>query len=61
MQTKKLDAVYLHLTGPRAASRWDRSPSWATTRHGRQRPERDVIRLKFRTDADLARGDLAGS
>jgi len=61
VQTKKLDAVYLHLTGPKG-----RFTQGQVTGLGHQPqldgqwPECDVVRLKFRTTDDLARGDLAG-
>jgi excinuclease ABC subunit A len=61
VQTKKLDAVYLHLSGPKG-----RFTLGQTTELGYnpemdgQRSNIDVIRLKFRTPADLARGDLRG-
>ncbi len=61
VQTKKLDAVHLHLSGPKG-----RFALGQVTRLGRdpqldgQRPRCDVVQLKFRTAADLARGDLAG-
>jgi excinuclease ABC subunit A len=61
VQTKKLDAVYLHLTGPKG-----RFALGQLTELGYNpeldgsRPNVDVIRLKFRNPADLARGDLRG-
>jgi len=61
VQTKKLDAVYLHLTGPKG-----RFALGQITRLGHepqldgQYPECDVVRLKFRSADDLSRGNLAG-
>ena len=60
VQTKKLDAVYLHLTGPKG-----RFAQGQITKLGHeplvdgQYPQCDVIRLKFRSPEDLARGNLA--
>jgi len=57
--TKKLDAVHLHLMTPKG-----RFTLGQITELGRQpelngrRPDCDVIALKFRDRADLARGDL---
>ncbi len=59
VQTKKRDAVYLHLMGPKG-----RFALGQITGLGHnpeldgQRPDRDDIRLKFRNLDDLARGDL---
>jgi excinuclease ABC subunit A len=59
VQTKKLDAVYLRLSGPKG-----RFTLGQITELGYnpeldgQRSTSDVIRLKFRTAADLARGNL---
>ncbi|HUT10377.1 MAG TPA: excinuclease ABC subunit UvrA [Thermoguttaceae bacterium] len=61
VQTKKPDAVYLHLTGPKG-----RFAQGQITKLGHnpeldgERPHCDVVRLKFRSTDDLARGDLAG-
>ncbi|HUT89538.1 MAG TPA: excinuclease ABC subunit UvrA [Thermoguttaceae bacterium] len=61
IQTKKPDAVHLALFGPK-----NRFPMGRLTDLGHhpeldtQRPEHDVILLKFRSAGDLARGDLAG-
>jgi excinuclease ABC subunit A len=61
VQTKKLDAVYLHLTGPKG-----RFALGQITGLGHepevdgQRPECDVLSIQFRTLADLRRGDLPG-
>ncbi|MBN1395554.1 MAG: excinuclease ABC subunit UvrA, partial [Pirellulales bacterium] len=61
VQTKKLDAVYLHLTGPKG-----RFPLGSLGNLGYdpavdgRRPDADVARLKFRTLEDLSRGDLRG-
>ncbi len=59
VQTKKLDAVYLHLMSPKG-----RFAMGQVTELGYNpemdghRPNLDVILLKFRTLADLARGNL---
>ncbi|MCE5301737.1 MAG: excinuclease ABC subunit A, partial [Planctomycetaceae bacterium] len=59
VQTKRRDAVYLHLMGPKG-----RFPLGCIADLGRDpeldghRPGVDVIRLKFRTTADLGNGDL---
>ena len=61
VQTKKLDAVYLHLTGPKG-----RFPLGRINGLGHdpevdgRRADADVIRLKFRSAEDLSRGDLHG-
>ena len=61
VQTKKLDAVHLHLMGPKG-----RFTLGQITELGYNpeldgsRPKDDVILLKFRTPADLARGNLRG-
>jgi excinuclease ABC subunit A len=61
LQTKKPDAVHLALFGPK-----NRFPMGRLTDLGHdpdidtERPEHDVIHLKFRSPDDLARGDLAG-
>ncbi len=59
VQTKKVDAVYLHLIGPKG-----RFTLGQITQLGHDpeldasRPESDSIRLTFRTAADLAGGNL---
>jgi excinuclease ABC subunit A len=59
--TKKPDAVHLVLTGPKGIFALGQ-----ITRLGHEpqldgeRPECDLIRLKFRSARDLARGDLPG-
>jgi excinuclease ABC subunit A len=59
VQTKKRDAVHLHLMSPKGRftqgqiTELGHEPSFDGTR-----PTSDVIRLKFRNAADLARGDL---
>ena len=61
VQTKKLDAVYLHLMGPKG-----RFTLGQITELGHDpqvdgdHSEVDSIRLKFRTTSDLVRGDLRG-
>ncbi len=59
VQTKKLDAVYLHLTSPKGLftmgqiTQLGHNPTFDG-----QREQIDVITLKFRTPADLKRGKL---
>ncbi len=61
VQTKKLDAVYLHLFGPKG-----RFTLGQITDLGHEpqvegeRPDCDVLHLKFCSVQDFARGDLAG-
>ena len=61
VQTKKLDAVYLHLIGPKG-----RFTLGQITDLGLEpwvegnRPNYDMLHLKFSTIADLSRGDLPG-
>jgi excinuclease ABC subunit A len=61
LQTKKPDALYLDLFGPK-----NRFPTGRLAKLGydfkldTERPEYDVIRLRFRTPADFGRGNLAG-
>ncbi len=61
VQTKKLDAVYLHLTGPKGRFPLGRINGLGHDPEvdGRQ-SDTDVIRLKFRSAEDLSRGDLHG-
>ena len=61
VQTKKLDAVYLHLIGPKGRFAQGRITDlglepWVEG----NRPKYDMLHLKFRTIADLSRGDLPG-
>ena len=61
VQTKKLDAVYLHLTGPKGRFALGQLTDLGYNPElDGSRPNADVIRLKFRNAADLARGDLRG-
>jgi len=61
VQTKKTDAVYLSLTGPKNRFPLGRVRGLGCARKvDGDRPECDVVRLKFRTMEDLSRGDLAG-
>ncbi len=61
LQTKKLDAVYLHLSGPKGRFTLGQITDLGYNPElDGQRSNVDVIRLKFRTPADLARGDLRG-
>ena len=59
VQTKKPDAVYLTLTGPKGHFAMGRitalgySPAFDA-----ERPEADLVRLRFRSVEDLQRGDL---
>jgi excinuclease ABC subunit A len=61
VQTKKLDAVYLHLVGPKG-----RFTLGQITDLGQEpwvegnRPNYDMLHLKFSAIADLSRGDLPG-
>jgi len=60
VQTKKTDAVYLHLTGPKGRFALGRVTELGhEPEFEAQRPEYDVIHLKFRSSEDLGRGDLA--
>jgi excinuclease ABC subunit A len=61
VQTKKLDAVYLHLTAPkgRFAMGQITGLGYLPELDG-QRPGHDTICLKFRSQDDLGRGDLKG-
>ena len=61
VQTKKLDAVYLHLTGPKGRFTLGQITELGhNPQFDGEDPDRDVLHLKFRTTDDLARGDLAG-
>jgi excinuclease ABC subunit A len=61
VQTKKLDAVYLHLTGPKGRFTLGQITELGhNPQFGGQRPDHDVLHLRFRSTDDLARGDLAG-
>ena len=61
VQTKKLDAVYLHLTGPKGRFTQGRMAElgFEASVNG-EKTGMDVLRLKFRSAEDLRRGDLAG-
>ena len=61
IQTKKCDAVYLFLHGPKGRFAQGRVTElgYAPQLLG-DMPDRDLIRIKFRNDADLERGDLVG-
>jgi len=61
VQTKKLDAVHLHLMGPKGRFTLGRINGLGHNPEvdGR-RGNVDVVRLKFRAADDLARGDLHG-
>jgi len=59
VQTKKLDAVYLHLSAPKG--RFTLGQITDLGHHPEldgSRPNLDVIRLKFRSVEDLSRGGL---
>jgi excinuclease ABC subunit A len=61
VQTKKIDGVYLHLVGPKGRFTLGQITDlgiepWVEG----NRPNYDMLHLKFRSVADLARGDLAG-
>ena len=59
VQTKKIDAVYLHLMGPKGRFTLGQITELGyNPEFDGSRPKHDVIRLKFRSSADLARGDL---
>ena len=59
VQTKKVDAVYLHLTGPKGRFTQGRIRKLGHTPElDGKRPECDVVHLRFRTAADLAQDDL---
>jgi excinuclease ABC subunit A len=61
VQTKKLDAVYLTLIGPKGRFALGRITALGHEPElDAERPEADHVRLKFRRPDDLARGDLAG-
>ncbi|NUQ63377.1 MAG: excinuclease ABC subunit UvrA, partial [Pirellulales bacterium] len=60
VQTKKTDAVYLRLTGPKGRFTLGRITELGhEPEFDAQKPQYDVIHLKFRSAEDLARGDLA--
>jgi excinuclease ABC subunit A len=59
VQTKKLDAVYLHLMAPKGRFAMGQITELGyNPEMDGQRPNVDSIRLKFRSPADLARGNL---
>jgi excinuclease ABC subunit A len=61
VQTKKLDAVYLALCGPKGRIAFGRITGLGfDPQLDGGRPDVDLIRLKFRSQEDLERGDLAG-
>jgi hypothetical protein len=61
VQTKKLDAVYLTLIGPKSRFALGRITALGHEPElDAERPEADHVRLKFRRLGDLTRGDLAG-
>jgi excinuclease ABC subunit A len=61
VQTKKLDAVYLHLTGPKGRFAQGRITGLGfDARVDGEKMGMDVLRIKFRSTEDLRRGDLAG-
>ena len=61
VQTKKLDAVYLHLTGPKGRFAQGRITGLGfDARVDGEKTSIDVLRIKFRSTEDLRRGDLAG-
>ena len=61
LQTKKLDAVYLHLSGPKGRFTLGQLTDLGYNPElDGQRSNIDLIHLQFRTAADLARGDLRG-
>jgi excinuclease ABC subunit A len=61
VQTKKLDAVYLHLTGPKGRFALGQITDLGIDPEvGGQHIDHDVIQLHFRTLDDLKRGNLPG-
>ena len=61
VQTKKLDAVYLHLSGPKGRFAQGRIAGMGfEAQVDGEKTDLDVLRLKFRSTEDLHRGDLAG-
>jgi excinuclease ABC subunit A len=61
VQTKKTDAVYLMLVGPKGRFAQGRLASLGfDSQVDGQRTGYDVLRMKFRSEEDLHRGDLAG-
>jgi excinuclease ABC subunit A len=61
VQTKKLDAVYLHLMGPKGRFAQGRIAGMGfDAQVNGENPGMDVLSLKFRSAEDLRRGDLAG-
>ena len=60
VQTKKVDAVYLTLQGPRGRFALGRVTDLGHEPEFDTGPELDLIRLKFRSVDDLKRGDLPG-
>jgi excinuclease ABC subunit A len=60
VQTKKVEAVYLHLAGPKGRfTQGQITELGHEPRLDAQYPEYDVLRLKFRSVEELRRGDLA--
>jgi excinuclease ABC subunit A len=60
VQTKKLDAVYLHLTGPKGRFAQGRVTGLGfDAQVNGEKTGMDVLRIKFRSTEDLRRGDLA--
>jgi excinuclease ABC subunit A len=61
VQTKKLDAVYLMLAGPKGCITQGRLAGVGhEAQWDGQRPDCDLLRIKFRSLDDLHRGDLRG-
>jgi len=60
VQTKKLDAVYLHLTGPKGRFAQGRITGLGfDAQVNGEKTGMDVLRIKFRSTEDLRRGNLA--
>jgi excinuclease ABC subunit A len=60
VQTKKLDAVYLHLTGPKGRFAQGRITGLGfDAQVDGEKTGMDVLRIKFRSTEDLRRGELA--
>ena len=61
MQTKKQDAVYLHLTGPKGRFAQGRIAGLGLdARVDGEKPGMDVLHLKFRSSEDLQRVTTSG-
>jgi hypothetical protein len=60
VQTKKHDALYLYLTGPKGRFALGQITDIGIDPEvDGQRPECDILQFQFRSSADLKRGNLA--